>query len=137
MTFVQKPHHSTPLPHSFTQAIVNGPTIGVPRQAFPYRHLTLTSLTVPNLPQLWYREEILGEGQHFLVHKKARRDKVRKVLKCTYTNEIFLTCSVCPAILIVGNFNPTGKLHSQLGVEHRTLMIVPTRHRLSTYFAST
>jgi large subunit ribosomal protein L14e len=33
------------------QAIIDGPTTGVPRQAFPYRHLTLTPLTVPNLPR--------------------------------------------------------------------------------------
>jgi large subunit ribosomal protein L14e len=33
------------------QAIIDGPTTGVPRQAFPYRHLTLTSLSVPKLPR--------------------------------------------------------------------------------------
>jgi len=33
------------------QAIIDGPTTGVPRQAFPYRHLTLTPHTVPKLPR--------------------------------------------------------------------------------------
>ncbi|KAH9959157.1 hypothetical protein BGW80DRAFT_1487190, partial [Lactifluus volemus] len=31
--------------------VIDGPTTGVPRQAFPYRHLTLTPLTVPKLPR--------------------------------------------------------------------------------------
>ena len=33
------------------RAIIDGPTTGVPRQSFPYRHLTLTTLTVPKLPR--------------------------------------------------------------------------------------
>ncbi|KAI0302869.1 60S ribosomal protein L14 [Multifurca ochricompacta] len=33
------------------RAIIDGPTTGVPRQAFPYRHLTLTPLAVPKLPR--------------------------------------------------------------------------------------
>jgi large subunit ribosomal protein L14e len=33
------------------QAIIEGPTTGVPRQAFPYRHLTLTTILVPKLPR--------------------------------------------------------------------------------------
>ncbi|KAH9011730.1 hypothetical protein EDB83DRAFT_2234002, partial [Lactarius deliciosus] len=88
------------------QAIANGPTTGVPRQAFPYRHLTLASLTVPNFrssgtvkkylekaadtvskwdSSAWPRRRTLTDFERFqvLVHKKARRDKVRKVLKCT------------------------------------------------------
>ena len=35
----------------FEQAIIDGPTTGVPRQAFPYRHLTLTSLRLTKLPR--------------------------------------------------------------------------------------
>ncbi|KAI9434791.1 60S ribosomal protein L14 [Lactarius indigo] len=95
------------------RAIIDGPTTGVPRQSFPYRHLTLTSLTVPNLPRnagsgtvkkylekadtvskwessAWAKKRAaaakrrtLTDFERFqvLVHKKARRDKVRKVLK--------------------------------------------------------
>jgi large subunit ribosomal protein L14e len=33
------------------QAIVDGPTTGVPRQAFPYKHMTLTPLTLTKLPR--------------------------------------------------------------------------------------
>ncbi|KAI0769390.1 ribosomal protein L14-domain-containing protein [Trametes elegans] len=33
------------------RAIIDGPTTGVPRQAFPYRHLTLTPLVVSSLPR--------------------------------------------------------------------------------------
>ncbi|KAF5382805.1 hypothetical protein D9757_007260 [Collybiopsis confluens] len=33
------------------RAIIDGPTTGVPRQAFPYKHLTLTPLTVKKLPR--------------------------------------------------------------------------------------
>ncbi|KAI9437371.1 60S ribosomal protein L14 [Lactarius psammicola] len=95
------------------RAIIDGPTTGVPRQSFPYRHLSLTSLTVPNLPRnagsgtvkkylkkadtvskwessAWAKKRAaaakrrtLTDFERFqvLVHKKARRDKVRKVLK--------------------------------------------------------
>ncbi|KAH9057974.1 60S ribosomal protein L14 [Lactarius deliciosus] len=95
------------------RAIVDGPTTGVPRQAFPYRHLTLTSLTVPKLPRnagsgtvkkhlekadtvskwessAWAKKRAAAAKRRTLtdferfqvvVHKKARRDKVRKVLK--------------------------------------------------------
>jgi large subunit ribosomal protein L14e len=100
-------------PHVAIQAIVDGPTTGVPRQAFPYRHLTLTSLAVPKLPRnagsgtvRKYVEEAgivakweatswaknlaaadkrrtLSDFERFqvMIHKKSRRDKVRKVLK--------------------------------------------------------
>lgn len=33
------------------QAIIDGPTTSVPRQAFPYRHLTLTPLRLTTLPR--------------------------------------------------------------------------------------
>ena len=33
------------------QAIIDGPTTSVPRQSFPYRHLTLTPLVVASLPR--------------------------------------------------------------------------------------
>lgn len=33
------------------QAIIDGPTTSVPRQAFPYRHLSLTPLRLTNLPR--------------------------------------------------------------------------------------
>jgi len=33
------------------RAIIDGPTTGVPRQSFPYRHLTLTPLVLTKLPR--------------------------------------------------------------------------------------
>lgn len=36
---------------SATQAIIDGPTTSVPRQSYPYRHLTLTPLVVSKLPR--------------------------------------------------------------------------------------
>jgi large subunit ribosomal protein L14e len=33
------------------QAIIEGPTTGVPRQSFPYKHLTLTPLKLVGLPR--------------------------------------------------------------------------------------
>jgi len=33
------------------RAIIDGPTTGVPRQAFPYKHLTLTPLVLNHLPR--------------------------------------------------------------------------------------
>ncbi|EIN08709.1 60S ribosomal protein L14 [Punctularia strigosozonata HHB-11173 SS5] len=33
------------------RAIIDGPTTGVPRQSFRYKHLTLTPLVVPGLPR--------------------------------------------------------------------------------------
>lgn len=33
------------------QAIIDGPTTGVARQAFPYRHLTLTPFALSKLPR--------------------------------------------------------------------------------------
>ncbi len=95
------------------QAIIDGPTTGVPRQAFPYRHLTLTSLSVPKLPRsagsgtvkkyveeagvvakwessAWARKRVAAEKRRTLsdferfqvmIHKKSRRDKVRKTIK--------------------------------------------------------
>ena len=33
------------------QAIIDGPSTGVPSQAYPYRHLTLTPLTISKLPR--------------------------------------------------------------------------------------
>lgn len=33
------------------RAIIDGPTTGVPRQAFPYRHLTLTPFVLTKLPR--------------------------------------------------------------------------------------
>ena len=34
-----------------TQAIIDGPTTGVPRQSYPYKHLTLTPLELSDLPR--------------------------------------------------------------------------------------
>jgi len=34
-----------------TQAIIDGPTTGVPRQSYPYKHLTLTPLKLSDLPR--------------------------------------------------------------------------------------
>lgn len=42
------------LPHVLNkriQAIIDGPTTGVPRQSFPFRHLTLTPLKLTKLPR--------------------------------------------------------------------------------------
>ncbi|KAJ7650678.1 60S ribosomal protein L14 [Roridomyces roridus] len=33
------------------RAIIDGPTTGVPRQSYPYKHLTLTTLTLTKLPR--------------------------------------------------------------------------------------
>lgn len=33
------------------QAIIDGPTTGVPRQSFPYKHLSLTPLCLTKLPR--------------------------------------------------------------------------------------
>ncbi|KAF9027505.1 60S ribosomal protein L14 [Hymenopellis radicata] len=33
------------------RAIIDGPTTGVPRQAYPYKHLTLTPLSLSKLPR--------------------------------------------------------------------------------------
>ncbi|KAE9397616.1 hypothetical protein BT96DRAFT_859857 [Gymnopus androsaceus JB14] len=33
------------------RAIIDGPTTGVPRQSFPYKHLTLTPISVAKLPR--------------------------------------------------------------------------------------
>ena len=33
------------------QAIIDGPSTGVPRQAFPYRHLALTPFVLTSLPR--------------------------------------------------------------------------------------
>lgn len=33
------------------QAIIEGPTTAVPRQSYPYRHLTLTPFTLTKLPR--------------------------------------------------------------------------------------
>ncbi|KAH9970073.1 60S ribosomal protein L14 [Russula compacta] len=95
------------------RAIIDGPTTGVPRQAFPYRHLTLTPLTVPKLPRnagtgtvkkyveeagvvakwestSWAKKRFAAEKRRklsdferfqVLIHKRSRRDKVRKVVK--------------------------------------------------------
>lgn len=35
----------------FFQAIIDGPTTSVPRQSFPYKHLTLTPLALTKLPR--------------------------------------------------------------------------------------
>lgn len=42
-------HHVLNL--SLAQAIIDGPTTGVPRQSFPYRHLTLTPFVLSSLPR--------------------------------------------------------------------------------------
>ena len=39
------------IPVNYAQAIIDGPTTGVPRQSFPYRHLSLTPFTLSSLPR--------------------------------------------------------------------------------------
>ena len=41
----------SPVPLNARQAIIDGPTTGVPRQSFPYRHLTLTPFVLTKLPR--------------------------------------------------------------------------------------
>ena len=41
----------SPIPLNLRQAIIDGPTTGVPRQSFPYRHLTLTPFVLTKLPR--------------------------------------------------------------------------------------
>jgi large subunit ribosomal protein L14e len=52
------------------QAVIDGPSTGVPRQAFPYRHLTLTTLVVSKLPR--------GAGSSVI---KAKLEKAGTVAK--------------------------------------------------------
>jgi len=35
----------------FNQALIDGPTTGVPRQSFPYKHMTLTPIALTKLPR--------------------------------------------------------------------------------------
>ena len=49
------------------QAIIDGPTTSVPRQSFPYKHSTLTPLTVSKLPR--------GAGSG-VVRKRVEADKI-------------------------------------------------------------
>lgn len=43
--------HDTTIHDGILQAIIDGPTTGVERRAFPFRHLVLTQLVVPKLPR--------------------------------------------------------------------------------------
>ncbi|THH20315.1 hypothetical protein EW146_g1030 [Bondarzewia mesenterica] len=95
------------------RAIIDGPTTGVPRQSYAYRHLTLTPITVKKLPrsagsgvikkflekestlEKWeksswaqklaavQKRRSLNDFERFsvMLHKKARRDRVRKAVK--------------------------------------------------------
>src|SRR4051812_42432829 len=37
--------------HPFPQALIDGPTTGVPRQSYPYKHVVLTTFVVKDLPR--------------------------------------------------------------------------------------
>jgi len=72
------------------QAIIDGPLTGVPRQAFPYRHLSLTSLVVPKIPRgagtgvVRKRFEASGVGQKWANSSWAKkRDAIFKRRKLT------------------------------------------------------
>ncbi|THH10625.1 hypothetical protein EW145_g1191 [Phellinidium pouzarii] len=48
------------------RAIIDGPTTSVPRQSYPFRHLTLTTIVLPKLPRA------AGTG---VVRKRLTEDK--------------------------------------------------------------
>jgi large subunit ribosomal protein L14e len=59
-------HHCSCFLTLDTQEVIDGPTTGVPRQAFPYRHLTLTPPHRPKTStqrQLWHCEEIRRKAE--------------------------------------------------------------------------
>ncbi|KAF8878769.1 translation protein SH3-like domain-containing protein [Infundibulicybe gibba] len=80
------------------RAIIDGPTTSVPRQSFPYKHLSLTPLKLTGLPRAagsgwehssWARKRAAAEARRNLddfgrfsvmLAKKARRDVVRKAV---------------------------------------------------------
>jgi large subunit ribosomal protein L14e len=98
---------------SFLQALIDGPTTGVPRQSYPYKHLVLTTFVVKDLPRAagtstvkkylekhdvdakwkatsWAKKRAVVERRRALsdfarfktmLHKRSRRDKVRKSLR--------------------------------------------------------
>lgn len=71
----------TPTLHSnsFAQAIIEGPSTSVPRQSFPYRHLTLTPLTVPGLPR--------GAGTSALKRKLEKAGTLEKWEKSSWAKK--------------------------------------------------
>jgi len=56
-----------------TQAIIDGPITGVPRQSYPYKHLTLTPLNLSDLPRGTGAKKVRKE-----VEKEAIVDKCNK-----------------------------------------------------------
>ncbi|ORY94614.1 ribosomal protein L14-domain-containing protein [Syncephalastrum racemosum] len=67
------------------RALIEGPTTGVPRQAFPYAHMTLTNLVIKGLPRnaghavvkkLFEKEDILAKwGKSAWAKKLETREK--------------------------------------------------------------
>ncbi|KAF8508623.1 60S ribosomal protein L14 [Hysterangium stoloniferum] len=72
-----------------SRAIIDGPTTGVPRQSFPYRHLTLTPLSVKGLPRAARtgtvrkyveKEDVVAKWNQSSWAKKLETVKGRRVL---------------------------------------------------------
>ena len=61
------------------QAIVDGPATGVPRHAFPYRHLTLTPFRLPKLPR--------GAGSGTVLKQLKNEGIVEKWSKSTWATK--------------------------------------------------
>ena len=64
---------------NFAQAIVDGPATGVPRHAFPYRHLTLTPFRLPKLPR--------GAGSGTVLKQLTNEGIVEKWNKSTWATK--------------------------------------------------
>lgn len=61
------------------RAIIDGPTTGVPRHAFPYRHLTLTQFRLPKLPR--------GAGSGAISKQLTAEDIVEKWNKAPWATK--------------------------------------------------
>ena len=64
---------------NFPQAIVDGPATGVPRHAFPYRHLTLTPFRLSKLPR--------GAGSGVVLKQLTSEGIVEKWNKSTWATK--------------------------------------------------
>ena len=61
------------------QAIIDGPSTGVPRQSYPYRHLALTPLILPSLPR--------GAGTGFIRKQLGKEGTVEKWQKSSWAQK--------------------------------------------------
>ncbi|KAH9830096.1 60S ribosomal protein L14 [Rhodofomes roseus] len=80
------------------RAIVDGPTTGVPRQSFPYRHLTLTPFVLTKLPRAAgsgiIRKHLEKEGTIEKWNKSAWAQKREAVEKRRKLNDFERFCVV-------------------------------------------